>query len=121
MFESDINPIFVTLSEHYLNQDAPKLNVAFFDIEVDFDPDRGYSTPEDAFMPITSIAVHLQWLETLVCFAVPPKTLTWEQAQEEIKEFHRLRKPKRVINCKTTRTYCLTMFKSYFRRLRHSS
>ena len=54
---------------------------------MDFDPERGYSTPDDAFMPITSIAVHLQWLETLVCFAVPPKTLTWEQAQEEIKEF----------------------------------
>ena len=87
LFESDINPIFVTLSEHYLNQDAPKLNVAFFDIEVDFDPERGYSTPEDAFMPITAIAVHLQWLDTLVCFAVPPKTLTWEQAQEEIKDF----------------------------------
>ena len=87
LFESDINPIFVTLSEHYLNAEAPKLNVAFFDIEVDFDPERGYSTPDDAFMPITSIAVHLQWLETLVCFAVPPKTLTWEQAQEEIKEF----------------------------------
>ena len=87
LFESDINPIFVTLSEHYLNQDAPKLNVAFFDIEVDFDPERGYSTPDDAFMPITAIAVHLQWLDTLVCFAVPPKTLTWEQAQEEIKDF----------------------------------
>ena len=87
LFESDINPIFSCLSENYLNADAPKLNVAFFDIEVDFDPERGYSTPEDAFMPITSIAVHLQWLETLVCFAVPPKTLTWEQAQEEIKEF----------------------------------
>jgi DNA polymerase elongation subunit (family B) len=87
LFESDINPIFVTLSEHYLNAEAPKLNVAFFDIEVDFDPERGYSTPDDAFMPITSIAIHLQWLETLVCFAVPPKTLTWEQAQEEIKDF----------------------------------
>jgi DNA polymerase elongation subunit (family B) len=87
LFESDINPIFSTLSENYLNQDAPKLNVAFFDIEVDFDPERGYSTPEDAFMPITSIAVHLQWLDTLVCFAVPPKSLTWEQAHEEIKDF----------------------------------
>ena len=87
MYEADINPIFVTLSENYLNQDAPKLNVAFFDIEVDFDPERGYSTPDDAFMPITSIAVHLQWLDTLVCFAVPPKTLTWEQAHEEIKDF----------------------------------
>jgi len=87
LFEADINPIFVTLSEHYLNQDAPKLNVAFFDIEVDFDPERGYSTPDDAFMPITAIAVHLQWLDTMICLAVPPKTLTMEEALEQVKEF----------------------------------
>ena len=87
IYEADINPIFVCLSEHYLNQDAPKLNVAFFDIEVDFDPERGYASPDDAFMPITAIAVHLQWMETLICLAVPPKTLTMEQAQEQIKDF----------------------------------
>ncbi len=87
IYEADINPIFVCLSEHYLNQDAPKLNVAFFDIEVDFDPERGYASPDDAFMPITAIAVHLQWLDTLICLAVPPKTLTMEQAQEQIKDF----------------------------------
>jgi DNA polymerase elongation subunit (family B) len=87
LFESDINPIFVTLSENYLNADAPKLNVAFFDIEVDFDPEKGYSTPDDAFMPITAIAVHLQWMETMVCLAVPPKTLTMEQATAMVEEF----------------------------------
>jgi DNA polymerase elongation subunit (family B) len=84
LFEADINPIFVCLSENYLNQDAPKLNVAFFDIEVDFDPERGYASPDDAFMPITAIAVYLQWMETMVCLAVPPKTLTMEEAQKEI-------------------------------------
>ena len=41
LFESDINPIFQCLSDNYLNADAPKLNVAFFDIETDFDPERG--------------------------------------------------------------------------------
>ena len=87
LFESDINPIFVTLSEHYLNQDAPKLNVAFFDIEVDFDPERGYASPDDAFMPITAIAVYLQWLETMVCMAVPPKGLKMEDAKEMVKDF----------------------------------
>jgi DNA polymerase elongation subunit (family B) len=87
LFESDINPVFRTLEENYLGKDAPKLNVAFWDIEVDFDPERGYASPEDAFMPITAIAVHLQWLDTLVCLAVPPKTLTMEQAQEQVKEF----------------------------------
>ena len=87
LYEADINPIFVCLSENYLNQDAPKLNVAFFDIEVDFDPERGYASPDDAFMPITAIAVHLQWLDTLVCLAIPPKTLTMEQAKEQVAEF----------------------------------
>ena len=87
LFESDIKPVFRNLEDNYLGKDAPKLNVAFFDIEVDFDPERGYSTPENAFMPITSISIHLQWLNTLVCFAVPPKTLTMEEATEQIKDF----------------------------------
>ena len=87
MFESDVNPIFQCLSEHYLNQDAPKLNVAFFDIETDFDPERGFADPSDPFMAITAITVHLQWLDALITFALPPKTLTFEQAQEEVKDF----------------------------------
>jgi len=84
LFESDVNPIFQCLSEHYLNQDAPKLNIAFFDIETDFDPERGFADPADPFMGITSISVYLQWLETMVCLAVPPKTLTMEQAKKEL-------------------------------------
>jgi len=84
LFESDINPIFQCLSENYLNQDAPKLNIAFFDIETDFDPERGFADPADPFMPITSVSVYLQWLETMVCLAVPPKTLTMEQAEKEV-------------------------------------
>jgi DNA polymerase elongation subunit (family B) len=84
LFESDINPIFQCLSENYLNQDAPKLNIAFFDIETDFDPERGFADPSDPFMPITSISVYLQWMETMICLAVPPKTLTMEQAEKEL-------------------------------------
>ena len=87
LFESDINPIFRTLEDNYLNVDAPTLNVAFFDIEVDFDPERGYASPDDAFMPITAIAVHLQWLDTMVCLAIPPKTMTMEQAKKAVEEF----------------------------------
>ncbi len=87
LYESDINPVFRCLEENYLGRDAPKLNVAFWDIEVDFDPERGYASPDDAFMPITAIAVHLQWMDTLVCLAIPPKTLTMEQAKEQVKDF----------------------------------
>jgi len=87
LYESDINPVFRCLEENYLGKDTPNLNVAFWDIEVDFDPERGYASPDDAFMPITAISVHLQWLDTLVCLAIPPKTLTMAEATEQIKEF----------------------------------
>lgn len=87
LYEADINPIFVSLSEHYLGQDAPKLNAAFFDIEVDFDPERGYASPDDAFMPITAIAVYLQWMETMICLAIPPKGLSMEDAKKAVEEF----------------------------------
>jgi DNA polymerase elongation subunit (family B) len=86
LYESDINPIFVSLSENYLNQDAPNLNICFFDIEVDFDPERGYADPSDPFMPITAITVYLKWLDQLITLALPPKTLTLEQAKELCKD-----------------------------------
>jgi DNA polymerase elongation subunit (family B) len=87
LYESDINPIYRCLEDNYLNQDAPKLNVAWFDIEVDFDPERGYASPEHAFMPITAIAVYLQWMQTMVCLAIPPKTMSMAEAEEAVKEF----------------------------------
>jgi DNA polymerase elongation subunit (family B) len=84
LYESDINPIYRCLEDNYLNIDAPKLNVAFFDIEVDFDPERGYASPEDAFMPITAISVRLQWMDELITLALPPKTLSMAEAQKSI-------------------------------------
>tara|TARA_E500000178_G_scaffold320677_1_gene343976 strand:- start:7141 stop:9810 length:2670 start_codon:yes stop_codon:yes gene_type:complete len=87
LFEADINPVYRLLEENYLGKDAPNLNKAFFDIEVDFDPERGYSSPEDPFTPITAITVHLQWLDSLVTLALPPKTLSMEEAKEQCKDF----------------------------------
>jgi DNA polymerase elongation subunit (family B) len=87
LYESDIKPVFRCLEENYLGKDAPKLNIAFFDIEVDFDPERGYAQPDDPFMPITAITVCLQWLDSLVTLAMPPKSMTLEQAKESVKEF----------------------------------
>ena len=80
-FESDIKPINKTIAKYYSGMDAPKLHTAFWDIEVDFDPLRGYASPEEAFMPITAIGVYLQWMDAMVCLAIPPKTLSWQQAQ----------------------------------------
>ena len=84
LYETDIKPLNKTLEKHYHPNDTevPKLHSAFFDIEVDFDPVKGFASPEEAFMPITAIGVYLDWMDAMVCLAVPPKTITWEQAQE---------------------------------------
>jgi DNA polymerase elongation subunit (family B) len=87
LYETDINPAFRCLEENYLNLDAPKLNIAFFDIETDFDPERGFADPSDPFMGITAITVHLKWLNRLVTLAVPPKKLPIEDAKKMCEEF----------------------------------
>jgi len=63
IYESDIRPINKTLAKHYNGVEPPKLQTAFFDIEVDFDPKRGYSSPQDPFTPITAIGVYLDWID----------------------------------------------------------
>jgi len=87
LYESDINPIFRCFEENYKDQDVPELHTAFFDIEVDFDKDRGFSPVDDPFNPITAISVYLDWLDQLVTLAVPPRGLSWETAQELVAEF----------------------------------
>jgi len=82
IWESDINPVFRCFEENYLRQAAPKLQTAFFDIEVNFDPERGYAPTNDPFNSITAISVYLDWLDKLVTLVVPPKSYTWDTAQE---------------------------------------
>jgi DNA polymerase elongation subunit (family B) len=87
LFESDVNTVFRCLSDNYLGVDAPKLHTAFFDIEVDFSPERGYAPTSDPFSPVTAIALYLDWLDQLICLAIPPKHMTDETAQELVAEF----------------------------------
>jgi len=87
VYEADMNWVFRTLEDNYLDAEVPKLNVCFFDIEVDFDPERGFSPVTDPFSPITAITVYLQWLDSLVTLALVPPTLTMKQATEMVDEF----------------------------------
>jgi len=87
LYESDINPIFRCLEDNYKGADAPKLHTAFFDIEVDFDQQRGYSRPDDPFNRITAISVYLDWLDQLITLVVPPRHMSMETAQEIASEF----------------------------------
>jgi DNA polymerase elongation subunit (family B) len=87
IYESDINPIFRCFEENYKDQDAPTLHTAFFDIEVAFDPVRGFSPVTDPFNPITAISVYLNWLEQLVTLVVAPRHMSKETAREICAEF----------------------------------
>ena len=82
LWESDINPVFRCLEENYSGITSPKLHTAFFDIEVDFDPVKGFSRPEDPFNPITAISIYMDWLDKMFTLVVPPKSYSWETAQE---------------------------------------
>ena len=87
LYESDINPVFRCFEENYLGKEPPKLNIAFFDIEVDFDKDKGFADPSDPFNPITAIAVHLNWIKKTICLVCKPKTLSRADAQTIVEKF----------------------------------
>ena len=80
-WETDVEPIFRCLENNYKNVEIPRLHVAFFDIETSFDKETGWSEAADANNYITSISLHLQWIDEIICLAIPPETLTMEEAQ----------------------------------------
>ena len=87
LFESDVNPVFRCLADNYMDREAPELNICFFDIEVDFNKDKGFAEPSDPFNAVTAVALHLNWLGRTICLTVKPDTLTKEQAQAICNKF----------------------------------
>jgi DNA polymerase elongation subunit (family B) len=87
LHESDINPIFRCLYDNYRDVAAPNLHVGFFDIEVDFDPMRGFSSPEDAFSPITCVSLYLSWLQRNFTLVLKPRSMSTALAQEICQSF----------------------------------
>jgi DNA polymerase elongation subunit (family B) len=81
-WETDVDPIFRCIEQNYQHAETPHLNVAFFDIETSFNKESGWSEASEAENYITSISIYLQWLEEIICLAVPPETLTWDDAQK---------------------------------------
>lgn len=82
IFESDINPVFRSLANHYMGVDTPNLQIGYFDIEVDFDPQRGFAPTTNPFNKITAISVFCGWLEEMVTLVLCPPTLEYEKACE---------------------------------------
>jgi DNA polymerase elongation subunit (family B) len=72
--ESDISPVEKVLMKHYYNIDAPLLHYTLLDIEVDYDRELGFSSPENPYAPINAITLFNQWNKEYLTFAVPPKS-----------------------------------------------
>ena len=90
LHEGDINPIFRCLYDNYKSATVPNLHVAFFDIEVDFDPEKGFSPTDDPFNPVTAISLYLDWQNALVTLCIAPKHMSDETAWEITKKYFRL-------------------------------
>jgi DNA polymerase elongation subunit (family B) len=93
-YESDISPELKILSTHYYNKPEPKLHITFLDIEVDYDPEIGFSSTSNPYAPINAIALHHYWKNESIVFAVPPPNFDVRNFDES------LRKLSTVILCK---------------------
>ena len=87
LFESDINPIFRCLEDNYLGKEAPNLNKCFFDIEVDFQQEKGFADPSDPFSMINSVTLWCSWIEELITLTIRPKTVERAEAEEICNKF----------------------------------
>ena len=86
-FEADVKPIMKSLEQFYKGTAEPTLNVALWDIEVDFDPLRGYSSTDEAFMPITAISVYQSWTKQLHTVVLKPKLMKEIDARQIANKF----------------------------------
>lgn len=87
LWESDINLVNKCLSQHFKGAETPELKVLFFDIEVNFDPIRGYAPTTDPFNYITAITCYLSWTEQCITFAIPPSGLSSKEAEDIASQF----------------------------------
>jgi DNA polymerase elongation subunit (family B) len=87
IFESDINPIFRYLADQYIGAEVPTLNIGFFDIEADFDSERGYAQPVDPFNAVTAISLYRSADKKLLTWVLCPPTVAPDGAAAIVGQF----------------------------------
>ena len=92
MWESDIAPEIRVLSNFYYNKPAQKLNITFWDIEVDYNTEMGFSSPKFPYAPINSISMFHQYRNEMVVLCVPPAGQAWtvELLEKECNAVHEM-------------------------------
>lgn len=94
LYESDIGPELKILSRNYYEKAPPKLHITFFDIEVDYDPEVGFSSVQNPYAPVSAIALHHYWSNESIVLVVPPKN--WDPSTFD----ETLRDLSKVVFCK---------------------
>ena len=82
IYENDMNHTFRYLSKNYDFDSTPNLNVAIYDIEVEFRDDTRYSDADKAENSIISYAVQHQWSGHKYCVVLPPPNKTIKETEE---------------------------------------
>lgn len=97
LFESDLSPLDRALMDVYYGAPVPNMNVAFIDIETDYDPEKPFSRPtfihsedprilvpdpEVMYAPINAVTIYKQWRNEYLTIAVPPKGYDGEIPKE---------------------------------------
>jgi DNA polymerase elongation subunit (family B) len=71
-FETDFTPLERVLMDVYSKQNAPKLNVGFIDIEVNYQSACGFAGPKNPYAPINALTLYTNIDHQYVTLAVPP-------------------------------------------------
>lgn len=79
LYESDINPELKFLSTNYYEKPSPKLNITYYDIEVDSDPNIGYSNVANPYAPINAITLYHEYTNRLIALIVLPEGQKYEK------------------------------------------
>jgi DNA polymerase elongation subunit (family B) len=90
-YESDINVLYKTLSENYMDTKVPELNTMFFDIEVEVDTKKGFAKPTDPWAPVTAITSYYTKTKSLHTWALVPNTVTEEEENRLLKKYSNLK------------------------------
>lgn len=86
LFESDIPAEMRVLSEHYYGKPAPDIHTTFFDIEVDYSQEIGFSSVTNPYAPINSVALYHYWLKKMVLIAVAPPEYNGTLDEDEVRK-----------------------------------
>lgn len=83
VYESDIAVDQKILSEHYYGKEnTVDSHISFFDIEVDYDKEQGFSSPQNPYAPINAISLFHFWSQKSYMLLVSPHLSQWNPGPE---------------------------------------